>query len=259
MNAYLLYHSDVETTVLPSGIIVYHDRSRHNQDPYIFNERFLQTYRHMSRLRKRCIQKGDLYFWVSTGEGVRRDKYTVLLCDLVFEVEQPDVEWSHPNNFTEDDPIVDSKQAWEDHYSWASIDHSYTPEQILAGKKRFTAKAHPLNSFQPVDQYQQRPDVLALLHSFQGDGDAKVDGQALYEAINYNAWGSAPFPLNHQVAHLLYQTLNSERFVQRRGKWLLQLRQDDDNAILLSSRVDRRKSTYRRLRRMGLDAVRKGV
>jgi hypothetical protein len=228
MNAYLLYHSDVETTPLPCGITVYHDRSRHNQDPYIFNERFLQTYCHMSRLRKRGIQQGDLYFWVSAGEGVRRDKYKELLCDLVFEVEQPGVEWLHSNDLKEDDPIVDSKQAWEDHYSWAPIDHAYTPKQVLAGVKRFTAKAHPLNSFQPVDQYQQRPDVLALLHSFQGDEDTKVDEHAFYDAINYNAWGSAPFLLNHQVAHLLYQTLNSKRFVQRRGKWLQQLRQDDD-------------------------------
>ena len=123
MNAYLLYHRDVETTSLPCGITVYHDRSRHNQDPYIFNERFLQTYCHMSWLRKRGIRQGDLYFWVSAGEGVSREKYQELLCDLVFEVEQPDVEWSHPNNLKEDDPIVDSKQVWEDHYSWAPLDH----------------------------------------------------------------------------------------------------------------------------------------
>src|SRR5260370_31476928 len=171
MNAYLLYHSDVETTSLPCGITVYHDRSRHKQGPFIFNERFLQNYCHMSWLRKRGIQQGDLYFWVSAGEGVSREKYQELFCDLVFEVDQPDVEWSHPNNLKEDDPIVDSKQVWEDHYSLVPLDHPYTPEQILAGVKRFTAKAHPFNSFQPVDQYQQRPDVLALLRSFQGDED----------------------------------------------------------------------------------------
>jgi len=174
---------------------------------------------------------------------VRRKKDREFLCDLVFEVEQPNAEWSHPNNLKGDYPIVDSKQAWEDHYSWAPIDHAYTPKQVLAGVKRFSAKAHPIHSFQPVDQYQQRPDILALLHSLQGDEDTKVDGHALYDAINYNAWGSAPFPLGLKVALLLHQMLSPQQFVQSRGKWLQQLRQDDDNAILLSSTVDHRKST----------------
>src|SRR6266581_4509203 len=215
MNAYLLYHSDVETTRLPCGITVYHDRSRHNQDPYIFTEHFLHTYCHMSRLRKRGIQQGDLYFWVSAGERVRREEYHKLLCDLVFEVEQPNAEWSHPNTLAADDPLVDSNnQAWEDHYSWAPIDHAYTTEQIVAGVKRFTALAHPIHSFQPVDQYQQRPDILALLHSLQGDEETRVDEHALYKAINNNARGSAPFPLAPKVALLLHQALSSKQFVQ---------------------------------------------
>ena len=100
--------------------------------------------------------------------------------------------------------------------------------------------------------------AVTTKHS-QRDEDTKVDERVLYDAINYNAWGFAPFPLNHQVAQLLYQTLISQRFVQLGGKWLQQLRQDDDNAELLSSKVDRRKSTYRRRRRVGLDAARKGI
>ncbi len=225
MNAYLLYQWDVKVIPLPSGIIVYTDSPKNNQDPYIFNEQFLHTYCHMKAVSKGGIHPDDLYFWVNAGEGVIRKNVKELLCDLVFVVKNQ-MPWPKPpQELAETDRYIDSPQAWQDHYRWASIDHPYKPEQVQTGIGRVTVKADPNRSFQPVDQDQQRIDVKPLLLS------AGMDWETIKHAIVGNAFASFPLPLKPAVARSLYGVLSSQQYVQRTGKWLHHLRQENEDLL----------------------------
>jgi hypothetical protein len=218
MNAYLLYHQAVHTSRLPCGIAVYHDHPRDNQDPYIWNKQFLHTYCHMKALRKETPEflEGDLRFWVSAGEGVARKGYAALLCDLVFVVKDQH-SWSNLSDLkVKDDPRTDSPEeitteTYEDHYKPGASDHPL-PE----GEEYVTVKAHPYDSFQPLNEQQQRYDIFSFLKK-------KVDTAALWKAINFTPRSSYPFPLDPDVAGLLYERLKKAP-CKRTGEELQPLR-----------------------------------
>ncbi len=217
MNAYLLYHAKVHTSQFPCGFTVYHDYPRDNQDPYIWNKQFLHTYCHMKALRKETPEflEGDLRFWVSAGKGVVRENYIALLCDLVFVV-MDQHSWSNLNDLkVKDNPRPDSPEeispeAYEDHYKPGVSGHPW-PEYV-------TVKAHPDDSFQPLNEQQQRYDILDFLRK-----SGKVDMKALREAINDSKFSSYPFPLDPDVAGLLYERLKKAP-CKRTGEELQPLR-----------------------------------
>jgi hypothetical protein len=236
MNGYLLYHSKLKRTQL-DGIIIYHDYPDHNQDPYLWNTQFLHTYCHMNNLRKmeQVIHEGDISFWVSAGKKEVRKNFTVLLCDLVFVVKDK-IPWQDPNYIKDTDPLVDSKEAYEDHYQWW-IDHEFKEKQLRYGP-RFTLKADPLRSFQPLDENQQRFDILEFLL------EKGVDEQALRKTFK-GGRSSRPFRLDPTITHSLYEWLSQEAHLKRTGDELQKLRQQYPEQ--LSS--DRQKR--RRDRRLG--------
>ena len=213
MNTYLLYHSKVHTAPFPCGFKVYHDDPRNNQDPYIWNKQFLHTYCHMTEMP--VSQEGDLRFWVSAGKGEIRENYTVLLCDLVFVVKDQHT-WSDLHDLkVKDNPRADSPEevspeAYEDHYKPGVSDHPW-PVYV-------TVKAHPDDSFQPLNQQQNRYNILEFLRR-----SGKVDMKALWEAINYNPRTSHPFRLDSDVAGSLYERLKKAP-CKRRGEKLQPLR-----------------------------------
>jgi hypothetical protein len=87
-------------------------------------------------------QVGHTNFWVSTN-GVAMRTTTQLFCDLVFVVEQK-LPWAERNRMSPDDGIVDSPEAFQDHYCWyGSIEHPWKRGI------RHTLKADPARSFQP--------------------------------------------------------------------------------------------------------------
>jgi len=128
---------------------VYFDSTTGNQDPYVWNDAFLHSYCHITQFH---AEAGDVSLWVS---GDRFPGFTSLYCDLVFvvDVKRP---WADANDLTRDDPLVDSAEAWADHYRW----HQQHP---LARRSRFTLKADPARSFQAQASDESLIDVVPLL------------------------------------------------------------------------------------------------
>lgn len=49
MNGYLIYHPTRRSSTF-GDITVYHDGTTGNQDPYVWNTKFLHTYCHMTQM-----------------------------------------------------------------------------------------------------------------------------------------------------------------------------------------------------------------
>lgn len=131
--SWLIYHPRREQRSL-DGHIVHFDRTRGNQDPYLWTDRFLHTYCHMSQLR---ADVGGIHLWV-TGDDF--PDFSRLYCDLVFVVAEKHL-WQQPNHIAPADQLVDSEEAFNDHYRW----HSQHPYKR---RRRHTLKADPERSFQ---------------------------------------------------------------------------------------------------------------
>jgi hypothetical protein len=77
----------------------------------VWNEAFLHSYCHITRFH---AEAGDINLWVS---GDRFPQFSRLYCDLVFTVARKCL-WTDANDLHRDDPLVDSDEAWADHYRW---------------------------------------------------------------------------------------------------------------------------------------------
>ncbi|MFW6016157.1 MAG: hypothetical protein ACOCRK_06935 [bacterium] len=93
-------------------------------------------------LKLEGAQPGDIIFWVARGEKETVKTFNHLYCDLVFVIDEK-ILWKQTNNIDQSDSIIDSREAFFDHYRWWS-DHVYKESQ-----KRYTFKACPEKSFQP--------------------------------------------------------------------------------------------------------------
>jgi hypothetical protein len=132
------------------GLPVYFDTTTHNQDPYIWNDRFLHTYCHIIQMSP---HEGDTILWVS---GDAFPNFSELRCDLVFHLDKK-IYWRDANAIAPNDPLVDSPEAYNDHYRWHT-DHPFRP-----GHRRFTLKADPHRSFQAQDERGDLIDIVPLL------------------------------------------------------------------------------------------------
>jgi hypothetical protein len=146
--SWLIYHPQREHRSL-DGRVVHCDGTSGNQDPYIWADCFLHTYCHMSQLRAAV---GGIHLWVS---GDAFPDFRRLYCDLVFVVAEKRF-WPQANHIACDDPIVDSPEAFGDHYRW----HGQHP---YARRRRYTLKADPERSFQPQTADGDLIDVVPLL------------------------------------------------------------------------------------------------
>jgi hypothetical protein len=144
MTGYLVYHPRRQCTVF-NRTRVYHDPRGGNQDPYVWNDRFLHTYCHMPQMKP---EVGQTILWVS---GNKWPEFDGLYCDLVFIIDQKDF-WTERDHMYLTDSTVDSACAYEEHYRWAH-QHPYRR------RRRFTLKANPL-SFQPQDANGELLDIV---------------------------------------------------------------------------------------------------
>jgi hypothetical protein len=150
MGAYLIYHPPRVVSQLENRLI-YHDSTKGNQDPYIWNTGFLHSYCHITQMSP---QIGDINFWVS---GDTFPNFSHLYCDLVFVVVEKRY-WTEANTIAPKDSLVDSPQAYRDHYVWAS-------QHFFNRRRRFTLKADPERSFQPQNSHQQLIDIVPYLNN----------------------------------------------------------------------------------------------
>lgn len=191
-----------------NGIKIYHDKTSGNQDPYIWNERFLHTYCHMSQIKQ--PKKNDIIFWVS---GDTFPNFNKLFCDLVFVVESK-IYWKERNDINEDDDIIDSNEAFIDHYRWVE-QHNYKR------RKRYTLKANSEKSFQPQNKNMDLVSIEAEILQIYGG-----DIYGLRDKLVANI-GSKPLKLEDSTACELYNEINIKSQIKLYGKELQCIRKEN--------------------------------
>jgi hypothetical protein len=197
-KGYLIYHPKRETTNL-GDIKVFHDKFGGNEDPYIWNEKFLYTYCHITQLTNEI---GQVNFWVSA------DKYrefNQLFCDCVFVIAEKHF-WSEQNSIKPDDVIVDNIQTFEHHYKWAEKGHHRYKK-----RSRYTLKANPNLSFQPQDVNSCLIDIMPFLNQ------NAISKNELLKSMTSKK-GSRPFKLPDDLTEELYRYIYSVAEIKIFGK-----------------------------------------
>lgn len=213
MTGYLIYHPPRTITKFDS-FTVYHDDISGNQDPYIWNKKFLHTYCHITQMSP---QVGNIIFWVS---GDTFPKFSYLYCDLVFVVAEK-LYWENPNHISFDDNIVDSHEAYIDHYSWSS-------QHYFKRRRRYTLKADPDKSFQPQDAKDNLVDILPFL----------IEQQLTLEQVRQGlraGFNSKPFSLKDN-SQSLYSWLDKYATQKIYGFQLYNLRKNNPTYFSSSKR-----------------------
>ncbi len=209
MTALLIYHPERQLTRI-NGLEVYHDNFQGNQDPYIWNDKFLNTYCHTYRISQKI---GQVNFWVS---GDKFPAFNHLYCDCVFEIAEIHT-WSNQNFISIIDKIVDNVQAYEHHYKWVNapfFQHYWNRTKV----KRTTLKAHPERSFQPQRNHLLI-DILPFLNS-KGILTSELN-EVMKQGFN-----SKPFLLPENIADELYDYLLHESELKLYGNELRKLHPD---------------------------------
>lgn len=153
---YLVYHPNRNKHYFEQeGICAYYDELSHNQDPYIWNSQFLHSTCHITQMR---TDGGQVNFWVSGAAGEKFPYFTELRCDLVFVVGSKTI-WANRDEMDRNDALVDSAEAYADHYYHVPIDHPYRR------RNRYTLKADENKSFQPQYKDCSLVNILPLLNS----------------------------------------------------------------------------------------------
>lgn len=211
MSGYLIYHPSRAVTKFDT-VVVYHDHIGGNQDPYVWNMQFLHTYCHITQMSPNV---GDINFWIS---GDSFPKFSYLYCDLVFSVAEK-VYWGSANTIDCNDPIVDTDEAYNDHYRWAKHQHP------LKRRRRYTLKAHPECSFQPQTLERKLIDIVPFLAS-QG-----ITIDDLRQGLR-SGFSSKPFRL-HSLAFQLYQWIEEGASIKLYGEQLQNLRKGNSHLASL--------------------------
>jgi hypothetical protein len=201
---YLIYHPRRKVSNF-GKLVVYHDSTTGNQDPYIWNQPFLHTYCHITQMSPEI---GHINFWVS---GDTFPNFTQLLCDLVFVVQEK-VYWQECNTIDRHNPIVESEEAFNDHYGWAEQHH-------FQRRRRFTLKANPIQSFQPQTSENKLLDILPAL--VQMDLTVETLRKGMHAGT-----GSCPLRLEDNVTKDLYTWLQRSASTKLGGDVLEKIRKE---------------------------------
>lgn len=184
---YLIYHPARKITIA-GNLVIHHDKFGGNEDPYLWNDKFLHTYCHITQLSNVVDQTN---FWIS---GDTYPNFTQLFCDCVFVIKEKHF-WTTTNFIDRNDPIVDNDQTFEHHYKWPNYGHHH-----FLKKQRYTLKADPRKSFQPQDGNGNLVDVLPFLNK---NG---LTTKRLIRLITSRR-GSRPLRLDDQIGLKLYTYL----------------------------------------------------
>ncbi|MDD5371583.1 MAG: hypothetical protein PHQ40_21090 [Anaerolineaceae bacterium] len=202
-NNYLMYHPRRKKRII-DVVTIYHDQLTGNQDPYIWNRQFLHTFCHITQIQP---GPGTINFWVS---GDTFPNFNYLYCDLVFVVAEKCI-WPKAQNINPDNPIVDSPEAYNDHYQWA-FHHPFKR------RSRYTLKANPALSFQPQNQDGSLLDVVPFFLAMDIPiADLRQGMQA--------AVASKPLGLSEDLSSALYSWIAETASVKLTGEQLQTIRQ----------------------------------
>jgi len=197
---FLIYHPARQKTVI-GHMNVYHDQFGGNEDPYIWHDKFLHTYCHITQLTN-DEKQNQINFWVS---GNCYPNFTQLFCDCVFVIAEKHI-WTNRNHIDPIDPIVDNKQTFEHHYQWANFGH-----HNYIRRTRYTLKADSEKSFQPQDKDKNLIDIIPFLN------ENGITSTQLIHAMTSKR-GSRPLQLDSALGLKLYDYLFSEATIKHYGK-----------------------------------------
>ncbi len=204
MRGVIYYHPVREKSIFEDGTIAYHDHiGSHNQDPYIWNDKFLHSYCHITQSTNEI---GQINFWVSSDNLNKIDK---LLCDLVFVIKEK-IYWRDANKINQDDKMVDSEMAFKENYSYHT-DHPYKK------RKKYTLKADPEKSFQPQDENRELIDILPFLNLIGISTD-------WIQANIKSGWNSKPLKISEENTQKIYDYLIKVASIKLKGVDLKKLR-----------------------------------
>ena len=218
MSSHLIYHPQRVRTAF-NGVTVYHDQTHGNQDPYIWNDPFLHTFCHMPELR--APGPGEINFWIS-GDSLQGFKH--LCCDLVFVIKEK-LYWPKANSINRNDQIVDSKEAFHDHYQWAW-------QHRFEKKRRFTLKANSALSFQYQDRTGSLINIIPILN------DLGFSTAYLRKALKKNG-RSKPMRLDLRIARELHSAISTAADFKLSAKRLQSIRKDHPELASQSKRIKR--------------------
>lgn len=201
-QCYLIYHPTRQRTTI-GNLTVYHDKFGGNEDPYIWNDKFLHTYCHITQLTN---ERGQINFWIS---GNSYPNFTQLFCDCVFVIDNNGKYlWTHRNSIDRSDSIVDNDQTFEHHYKWANNGHHHYKK-----RQRYTLKADSKKSFQPQDNDRNLIDILPFLNR---NG---ITTNKLIRSMTSKR-GSRPLQLDRNLGQKLYDYLFSTAPIKLLGRQL---------------------------------------
>lgn len=203
MCSYIIYHPKRKISTV-KGIKIYHDSFIGNQDPYIWNKKFLHTYCHITQMTN---EPGQINFWVSDD---KMTEFKHLYCDCVFVIAEKHY-WKNKNHIASTDPIVDNYHSFKNHYEWANFGHH--PLKI---RRRYTIKAEPDKSFQPQNADHTLIDIMPFLIA---NG---ITLSTLHNGIITKV-GSRPFKLDDNIATGLYDYLYRTAAIRLYGNKLEKL------------------------------------
>lgn len=206
MPYYLIYHPQRQITEI-RDLKIYHDEFGGNEDPYLWNDRFLHTYCHITQLKN---EEGQINFWVSA-EKLTDINY--LLCDCVFVIQEK-IFWKESNKISREDDLVENFQTYEHHYKWPNKENG--SNHFYSRRRRYTLKADPEKSFQPQDKDRNLIDVLPFLIK---NG---LNKKEFLSKINPGV-GARPFKLDDDLGKRLYKYLEKIAYMKLRGRDLKNL------------------------------------
>jgi len=233
IGGYIIFHPPRKKMTLSGGNIFF-DNNDHNQDPYIWNKQFLHSTCHMTELTavQKCqdfSNKNFVLFWVSGRENQKFkeliDEFTVLNCDLVFVVDEK-INWNENtlNHISIENNVVDSKEAYMDHYFWVPVDHPYTSTNY----GRFTLKADANESYQPQTGNGELINILDIITKVKNCSPEKLKE----DLKKGNSGRSKPIPLTEKETEELFNRISSVTETKLKGSYLDVVRKS--NAFLAS-------------------------
>jgi hypothetical protein len=149
--------------------------------------------------------ENSINFWVS---GDTFPLFSHLYRDLIFVIQRR-LYWQQKNAIERNDSLVDSEQAFIDHYQWAH-------QHPLEGRRRYTLKADPDRSFQPQDAKKELIDIVPFLNN------AGLSLEHLRQVLQANI-GAKPFRIDGIEASL-YEWLDQHAPIKLKGEILQEIR-----------------------------------
>jgi len=195
MNNYIIPHPPRIRSEI-NDLVVYHDSFEGNQDPYLWNNKFLHSYCKITNMKN---EEEQINFWVSADI---HPNFNQLLCDCVFVVSEKHF-WAERNNIERNDSIVDNDNAFDHHYNWAH-QHPFTR------RRRYTLKADSDRSFQPQTENRGLFDILPFLNA---NG---IETNYLRQEM-FPSWRSKYYKFDHELGERLYNHIFTESSIKLFG------------------------------------------